>query len=60
MTQRNLVTLLLSVCGVLLIVGFVVSARIEQGISHAAYVEATQQSKVPTPSALLPARHKAG
>jgi len=50
--------MVLGVCGALLIVGFVFSARIEHGISHAAYQEATQQSPVPTPAALAPARHK--
>jgi hypothetical protein len=56
--QNRLTMMVLGVCGALLIVGFVFSARIEHGISHAAYQEATQQSPVPTPAALAPARHK--
>ena len=56
--QRSLTMLILGVCAVLLIIGFVFSARVEQAISHAAYQEATQQSPVPTPPGLVPTKHK--
>jgi hypothetical protein len=56
MNEQTRLSLVLGVCAVLLIVGFVVSARLEIGISHAAHVEATQQSPVPVPPALAPAK----
>ena len=58
MDQKSLTALAIGAAAVLLIVGFMFSARIEQGINHAAYLEATQQSAVPTPPALAPAKHK--
>jgi len=57
--QSRLTILVIGVCAVLLIVGFAFSFRVEQEISHAAQVEATQQSPVPTPAALAPTRHAA-
>jgi hypothetical protein len=59
MNQRSILTLLFGACAVLLLVGFVFSSRIEAAISHAAHVEATQQSPVPTPPGLQPAKVKA-
>ncbi|HUB11945.1 MAG TPA: hypothetical protein VMB34_08310 [Acetobacteraceae bacterium] len=56
--QNRIVMLVLGICAVLVIVGFVFSVRVEQGITKAAHVEATQQSPVPTPTALAPAAHK--
>lgn len=57
--QNSLNLLIIAVCAVLLVVGFVFSLRVEHEISRAAYVEATQQSPVPTPAALAPVRHAA-
>lgn len=56
MNERTTLALVLGVCAVLLIIGFVFSARIEIGINHAARVEATQHSQVPVPPALAPAK----
>jgi len=60
MSDKNRLTVLVvCVCAVLVIVGFVFSFHVEQGISHAAHLEATQQSPVPTPASFRPAPHKA-
>jgi hypothetical protein len=56
MNERTGIAVLLAVCAVLLIVGFAFSVRLTAGISHAAHLEATQQSPVPTPPALAPAK----
>jgi hypothetical protein len=56
MDERNRLSLVLGVCAVLLIIGFVFSVRVTQGITHAAHLEATQQSPVPTPPSLAPAK----
>jgi hypothetical protein len=56
MNERTKLSLVLGICAVLLIVGFVFSVRVTQGISHAAHLEATQQSPVPTPPSLAPAK----
>jgi hypothetical protein len=52
MKEQSLVALALGVCAVLLVAGFVFSARLTMGISRAAHVEATQQSPVPTPPSM--------
>jgi flagellar basal body-associated protein FliL len=57
--ESRLTMLVVAVCVVLLVVGFAFSVHVEQGISHAAHIEATQQSPVPIPAALAPAQHKA-
>lgn len=59
MKEQPLVALLLGVCAVLLIAGFVFSVRLTMGITHAAHVEATQQSPVPTPSSMATAKQTA-
>jgi len=60
MSGKSSTTLLIvAVCAVMVVVGFVFSIRVEREISHAAYVEATQQSPVPTPAGLAPAKHAA-
>ncbi|HUN39391.1 MAG TPA: hypothetical protein VMU81_03800 [Acetobacteraceae bacterium] len=60
MSGQNALTLVVVVvCAVLLVVGFAFSIDVEHGISHAAHVEATQQSPVPIPAALAPPSHKA-
>jgi hypothetical protein len=56
MSERTSISLLLGVCVVLLLIGLVFSARLTAGISSAARLEATQQSPVPTPPALVPAK----
>jgi hypothetical protein len=56
MNERTGIAVLLAVCAVLLIVGFAFSVRLTAGINHASHLEATQQSPVPTPPALAPAK----
>jgi hypothetical protein len=56
MNERTRIALVLGVCAVLLIVGLVFSVRRTVDISHAARLEATQQSPVPTPPSLAPAK----
>lgn len=56
MNERSRLGLILAVCAALLIIGFVFSARVTAGISQAAHQEATQQSPVPTPPGLAPAK----
>jgi hypothetical protein len=56
MNEQTRLSLVLGVSAALLIIGFVFSARLEIGISHAARVEATQQSPVPVPPSLAPAK----
>ena len=56
MNERVGTAVVLGVCAGLLIIGLVFSARLTAGISHAAHMEATQQSPVPTPPALMPAK----
>ena len=60
MNERTLTAVVLGVCAVLLIAGFVFSVRITAGISNAAHLEATQQSPVPTPPSLSPAKPAPG
>ena len=56
MNERTGVTIVLGVCAVLLLIGLVFSDRLTAGINYAAQQEATQQSPVPTPPSLLPAK----
>lgn len=56
MNQRAVMSLILGVCAVLLVIGFIFSSRITDGIQAAAHREAVDQSPVPTPPALLPTR----
>lgn len=56
MNERVGISVVLGVCAVLLLIGLVFSARLTAGISHAAHMEATEQSPVPTPPALMPAK----
>jgi hypothetical protein len=56
MDERIWTTIVLGVCAGLLIIGLVFSARLTAGINHAAYMEATQHSPVPTSPALMPAK----
>ena len=56
MNQRTLMGLIIGTCAVLLLLGFVFSARVTNSIDNAAQQEATQQSPVPTPAALRPAK----
>ena len=56
MNQRTVLTLILGACAVLLVIGFVFSARVTDEIVQAAHQEATDQSPVPTPPSLLPAK----
>lgn len=59
MNQRTTMGLILGVCAVLLVVGLVFSTRVTDGIIRAAHQEAVDQSPVPTPTALLPAKPQA-
>ena len=50
------IAIVLGLCAGLLIIGLVFSARLTAGISHAARLEATQHTTVPTPPGLTPAK----
>jgi hypothetical protein len=59
MKKQPLVAVVLAVCAVLLIAGFVFSVHLTLGISQAAHVEATQQSPVPTPASMATTKQTA-
>jgi hypothetical protein len=56
MNERSLLALVLAACAVLLVAGMVASTKVTDSIVAAAHREATDQSPVPTPVALLPAK----
>ena len=56
MNERVGISVVLGVCAVLLLIGLVFSARLTAGSSHAAHMEVTEQSRVPMPPALMPAK----
>ena len=59
MNTHPRILILLAVCAILLIVGFVFSAHITASITGAAHQEATRHAPVPTPPAptAKPAAH---